>query len=302
MAARTDEGSLEGVGGLEIRWRAWLPEEGMCAIVLLSHGASEHGGRYAWVGEQLAAAGYALYAPDHRGHGRSEGPRALIGRVDNAVADLHTAMALASARHSGTPTFLLGHSMGGCIALEYALRYQDELDGLVLSAPVAVLEAASPVTRAIGNLLSLIAPRAPVFAIDPGLVSRDPGVVRDYEQDPLNYHGRLPARTVAELSRSVDSFPDRVPTLRLPLLVMHGTGDDLVPIAGSEMVADRAGSEDKTFTRYDGLYHEILNEPERDRVMDEIVGWLDVRSRGLSPAAPRAESSSGPEAPTGSMQ
>jgi acylglycerol lipase len=197
---------------------------------------------------------------------------------------------------------VLGHSMGGCIALEYALRYQHELAGLVLSAPVAALEAASPVTRAVGNLLSMVAPRTPVFAIDPGLVSRDREVVRDYEQDPLNYHGRLPARTVAELSRAVDSFPDRVPTLRLPLLVMHGTADDLVPIAGSEMIAARAGSEDKTFTRYDGLYHEILNEPERDRVVAEIASWLDERSRGLAPATPQAESSSGPEAPTGSTQ
>src|SRR5919201_2588640 len=113
LAARTEEGILEGVGGLQISWRAWLPEDEPRAVVLLSHGASEHGGRYAWVGERLADAGYALYAPDHRGHGRSEGPRALVDRVDNAVADLHSAMELACASHPGAPAFLLGHSMGG---------------------------------------------------------------------------------------------------------------------------------------------------------------------------------------------
>jgi lysophospholipase len=108
-------------------------------------------------------------------------------------------------------------------------------------------------------------------------VSRDPEVVKDYDDDPLNYHGKLPARTVAELSKAIDGFPEAVTKFKLPMLVMHGTADRLVPIAGGQMVADRAGSEDKTWKPYDGLFHEILNEQERQQVLDDIADWLDER-------------------------
>ena len=101
-------------------------------------------------------------------------------------------------------------------------------------------------------------------------------MVSDYESDPLNYHRKLPARTVAELARAIESFPDRLPGLTLPLLVMVGTADRLVPPDASRMVAERAGSADKRLIEYDGLYHEILNEPEQDKVMDDLVAWLDA--------------------------
>ena len=107
-------------------------------------------------------------------------------------------------------------------------------------------------------------------------VSRDPEVVKDYDSDPLNYHGKLPARTVSEISRTIETFPEAVTHFKLPLLVMHGTADRLVPIAGCELVAERAGSEDKTFKRYDGLFHEILNEPERQQVLNDMADWLDA--------------------------
>jgi lysophospholipase len=195
----------------------------------------------------------------------------------NAVADLDQLVVQARERHRGVPLYLLGHSMGGCLALEYALCHQDRLDGLLLSAPVAALEAASAATRVIGKLLSSLAPQVGVFAVDPSLVSRDPEVVRSYEEDPLVHHGKLPARTVGELSSTVEAFPARVPELELPLLVMHGTGDRIVPVAASLMVHDGARSEDKRLELYDGLYHEILNEPEQERVMDDIAGWVSAR-------------------------
>jgi alpha-beta hydrolase superfamily lysophospholipase len=271
------EGRFKGEGGVEIYWQAWLPEREPRAVVVLAHGASEHSGRYAWTGEQLDARGYAVYAIDHRGHGKSEGPRAVIDRMHNAVEDLHTLVERAQGAHPGRPLVLLGHSMGGCVALAYTSEHEDALDALVLSGPLAVLEAASPVQRVAGRVLSAVAPSLGVVAIDPTAVSRDPAVVRDYDSDPLNYHGKLPARTVAELSKAIDGFPEAVTRFRLPLLVMHGTADRLVPIAGGEMVAERAGSEDKTFKRYDGLFHEILNEPERQQVLDDMADWLDAR-------------------------
>jgi acylglycerol lipase len=262
---------------VRIYWQAWLPDGEPRAVVVLAHGASEHGGRYAWVGERLAERGFALYAGDHRGHGRSEGPRALIDRMDNTVEDLDSVVDLAVERHPERTPFLLGHSMGGAVALAYAIRHQDRLRGLVLSAPLAALEAASPVTRVVGRVLSAVAPKLGVFPIDSSGVSRDPEVVRDYDADPLNYHGKLPARTVAELSRTVGGFPEGVAGLTLPLLTMHGTDDRITPPEGSEMVIERAGSADKSIIRYDGLYHELLNEPERQRVLDDIVAWMEAR-------------------------
>jgi len=271
------EGRLAGQRGLELYTQAWLPAGDPRALVVLSHGASEHSGRYGWVGEQLAARGFAVHALDHRGHGRSEGPRALVDRLDYVVADLDALMDEATAAHPGRPVYLLGHSMGGAVALSYAIRHQERLDGLVLSAPLAALEAASPVTRIAGRVLSVIAPRLGVYQVDSTAVSRDPEVVRDYQQDPLNYHGKLPARTVAELTGAIEKYPAEVPRLELPMLVMHGTDDRITPIAGSEMVHERAASRDKAFTRYDGLYHELLNEPERQQVLDEIADWIDAR-------------------------
>lgn len=262
---------------MRIHWQAWLPAGDPRAVVVLAHGVSEHGGRYAWVGERLAERGFALYAGDHRGHGRSSGARAVIDRLDNAVRDLDGVVELAQAAHPGATTFLLGHSMGGAVALAYALEHQDRLDGMVLSAPLAALEAASPLTRIAGRVLSAIAPRTGVYAIDSSCVSRDPGVVRDYDADPLNHHGKLPARTVAELTSAIGAFPDTVGRLTLPILTMHGSADRLTPPEGSEMILERAGSEDKSIVRYEGLYHELLNEPERQKVLDDIVAWMEAR-------------------------
>jgi acylglycerol lipase len=275
--ATHEEGRFAGEGGLEIYWQAWLPEGEPRAVVVLAHGASEHSGRYAWTGEQLNARGYAVYAIDHRGHGKSAGGRAVIDRMSNAVEDLHTVVERAKGAHPGRPLVLLGHSMGGCVALAYTEEHEDALDALVLSGPLAVLEAASPAQRVVGRVLSAVAPSLGVVAIDSTAVSRDPQVVTDYDDDPLNYHGKLPARTVAELSRAIDGYPDAVPSFKLPMLILHGSSDRLVPIAGSQMVADRTGSEDKTFKAYDGLFHEILNEPERQEVLDDIAAWLDER-------------------------
>jgi acylglycerol lipase len=274
-----EEGELEGVGGLRLFTQAWLPEGEPSAVVVLAHGAGEHSGRYAHVAERFTGEGLALHALDHRGHGRSEGRRAYIDRIANAVADLEQVVGLSRERHPAAPLFLFGHSVGGCLAIDYALRHQERLDGLLLSAPVAALEVAAAATRLVGKLLSTLAPHVGVFGVDPELVSRDPEVVRAYAEDPLVHHGKLPARTVGELATAVEGFPARVPELTLPLLVMHGTGDRIVPIAASLMVHDGALSEDKRLELYDGLYHEILNEPEQQLVMDDALGWIHAHAR-----------------------
>jgi acylglycerol lipase len=257
--------------------RAWPAAGEPRASVVIAHGAGEHSGRYEHVAKRLTAAGYATYALDHMGHGRSDGKPALI-EMDTVVLDLGALIADVRAEDPERPLFLLGHSMGGCISLEYACRHQEEIEGLILSSPAISLEAAPAPMRALSKALSAVLPGLGVYEVDSEAVSRDPEVVRAYDTDPLVHHGKLPVRTVAELTRSVESFPGRVGELRLPLLLFHGTGDRIVPRDGTEMVAERAGSEDKTLELFDGLYHETLNEPEQDEVLDLVVGWLDERS------------------------
>lgn len=273
------EGRMPGGGGVEIHWQAWLPEAEPRAAVVIAHGAGEHSGRYPHVGERLVVAGYAAYALDHRGHGRSTGRRALIDRIDHAVADLDGFVSLAGSRHPGRSLFLLGHSMGGCIALVYALRHQQRLQGLLLSGAVARLDAPAAL-KVVVRAVSRVAPALGMVAVDPALVSRDRAVVCAYRDDPLVFHGRLPARTLAEMSAAADGFPAAVPALRLPLLVMHGGEDRIVPVAGSRMVHERAGSADRTLRVYAGLYHEILNEPEQAAVLADVTGWLDAHTDG----------------------
>jgi alpha-beta hydrolase superfamily lysophospholipase len=277
---------FQGAGGLGIFWQCWLPEDAPASVVVIAHGASEHSDRYTHVAERLVRANHAVYALDHRGHGRSEGSRALIDRIEHAVADLDALVLRARSEHPGVPFHLLGHSMGGAIALSSAIRDQERLAGLILSGPLAALEAASPGQRVVARVLSALAPRLPLFEIDASKVSRDPAVVRAYEQDPLVHHGKLPVRTVAELAEAVESFPEGVRAIAVPTLIMYGTADELVPPEGSVMLYERIPALDRTLTPYEGLAHEIFNEPEQERVLDDLVAWLAMRSPGpVTPAA-----------------
>jgi len=271
-------GSLRGVGGRHIFWRSWSPDDGTArALIVLVHGLGEHSGRYDHVVARLVDEGYAVHALDHRGHGRSDGPRALIEDMDDAVADLDTLVDMAVAAQPGLPVFMLGHSMGGLLGLRYALAHQDRLAGLILSAALAQLDAVPKPLELVGRALSVIAPRAPLIAIDATLVSRDPAVVEAYGSDPLVHHGKVPARTAVQLADTVQRFPTTVGAITVPTLILYGTADGLAPPAGSVMLGERIGAADTTVTAYDGLFHEILNEPERETVLADIVGWLGAR-------------------------
>lgn len=274
------ENHTSGGAGRKLYWQAWLPDGDAKAIVYISHGLAEHSGRYAHVGRALSDRGYAVYAIDHRGHGRSEGQRAQIDGIDQTVADLHAFMAVMRNDHPGVPVFLFGHSMGGAIAFAYALRHQGELSGLVLSAPAVVIENVSPVTIALGKLLSRVAPGAGILQLDGSAVSRDPEVVRAYDADPLNFRGKVPARTAAEILAIADIASARLPELTLPLLVYQGTADQLVSPKAAPLVHARAGSADKTVRVFEGGYHEMHNEPEQAEVIGMVADWLDARVPG----------------------
>jgi alpha-beta hydrolase superfamily lysophospholipase len=272
-------GAFAGVGGRRIFWHSWSPAQAPYGVIVLVHGAGEHSGRYGHVVARLVDAGYAVHASDHRGHGRSDGPRAFIEDMDDVVADVDSLVDRAVASHPAVPVFMLGHSMGGLIALRYALAHQERLSGLILSAALAAIESVPKPLELVGRALSVVAPRTPLIAIDPSLVSRDPEVVAAYISDPLVHHGKLPARTAAQLADAVKRFPATVGAITVPTLILYGSADGLCPPGGSEMLAERIGSADMTVKAYEGLFHEILNEPERDAVLDDIVAWLTARVR-----------------------
>jgi alpha-beta hydrolase superfamily lysophospholipase len=271
------EGELTGVGGVRLYRQAWVPDGVLRGAVVLAHGLSEHSSRYQHVAARLCGGGFAVHAMDQRGHGRSQGPRALV-EVDDLIADLDSLVQATAAAHPGVPLFLLGHSVGGLLAAEYAIRHQQKLHGLILSAPLAALEAASPMTRLTARVISAVAPQLGLVEINSALVSRDPAVVQAYDSDPLVYRGKLPARTVSQLASAVGSLPERARAITLPVLIMYGSGDHLVPPAGSVMLDAAISSQDKTLKVYDGLFHEIFNEPEQAGVLDDLCAWLSAHA------------------------
>ena len=266
--------TFSGVGATTIEYDVYEPEDAPRGLVLVSHGLAEHRARYAHVADRLTDLGLRVAVLDHRGHGKSTGARCDTRDVSDFTADLETLRRATLVE--GAPTYLLGHSMGGLVALDYALDHQADLAALILSAPLVLPgEDQPPWLVAIGKVLGKVVPTLGTIALDPKSVSRDPKVVEAYENDPLNFHGKVKAGTGAALLTRLQTFPARLPSLTLPLLVMHGEKDRLTNPEGSKLVHELAGSTDKTLTIYPGLFHEIFNEPEQDQVLTDMTTWLE---------------------------
>ncbi len=275
---KRQEGTFQANDRLTLFRQAWLPEHEPRATVFLLHGFVEHSGRHAWHAERLAERGYAVHALDFRGHGRSAGARAYVGRFDRFVDDCDRFFRIVRAEAAGGPAFVLGHSMGGPIAALWAIDRQPELAGVVLSAPaVCVGPHVFPVLRRLAGVVGRWLPRLRLVRLGCRNLSRDPAVVEAFRADPLVFHGRFPARTGAEILRAGREVLDRVDALTVPVLILQGTADRVVDPGGAEALAARAGSADKTLCRYEGLYHELLSEPERDQVLADLIAWLDAR-------------------------
>jgi alpha-beta hydrolase superfamily lysophospholipase len=256
----------------------WLPAATARAHVAIVHGYAEHSGRYAHVGEALAARGYAVHALDLRGHGRSEGDRAIVRSFNEYLTDVRAFLTRVRARAGGRRTFLLGHSMGGTIvALELAVD-QPAIAGAMLSGGVLPSSGAPRIVRAILALVGRLFPKLPLVKLNAAHVSRDPEVVRRYEEDPLVYRGRIRAGMIAAMGRAVQRIDRDARTITLPMLIMHGTEDLLAAPEGSQRLFDAISSSDKTLKMYEGLHHEILNEPEQEQVIADTAAWLDARA------------------------
>ncbi len=243
-------------------------------VALLSHGYGEHARRYDHVAERLNEDGAAVYAPDHHGHGRSDGERALAENLDGAVDDLHLVAERAATDHAGLPTVLIGHSMGGLIAARYAQRYGGELAALVLSGPVV---GGNPELEAMAQMDPF-----PDVPIDPAVLSRDPAVGQAYMEDPLVYHGPFRRETLLSLGASAAAFAEGGTFGDLPTLWIHGEADELVPVQYTRPAIEGARGSRFEERIYLGARHEVFNETNRDEVLGDVVAFLN-RS-GASPS------------------
>lgn len=273
--------SVRTTDGLTLTGFCWRPAAGRPkAVVVIAHGYAEHGGRYDQIMQTIAANRYTVTAVDHRGHGRSPGPRALVDTIDRYVEDLDRVVDAARQDSGQVPCYLIGHSMGGLIALRYALAYPDKLAGLVLSAP-AIKPAQEP-TRLQELLVRLIAKVAPGVALLPTAkrsLSSDPAINEAAARDPLFYHGRMKAGQAVAIVEAGREVITRTRYLEMPLLILQGTADQLVDPRGAEQIYrltnNRAGVDTGMIT-WPGMQHELLNEPDGAQVLEVIISWLNA--------------------------
>jgi acylglycerol lipase len=276
---RVKERMFRTVGGRKLFERSWLPDGGPKAAVVIVHGYAEHSGRYRHVAERLVDNGYAVHAFDLGGHGRSDGRRAFVRSLDEHVADLRSFVARVRQEQPRLPLFLLGHSMGGTVAAMFLASGEPPLRGAILSG--AGLKLRGGPARIMGVLLAILgklAPKLPLGKLRSDEISRDPAVVSNYDDDPLVYRGRMQAGTGVALIRAVRTVVSHMNRITVLLLLLHGTADKLTEPDGSRELYQRANSRDKTLKLYEGFYHEVLNEPEKEQVLNDVVQWLNERA------------------------
>jgi acylglycerol lipase len=282
------DGFFTGSNGAELYEQSWQAAS-PSAVLVIVHGLKDHGSRYGAFATRLASGGVSVYAADLRGHGHSDGVRVYVDSFDEYLADLETFLAFVKAREPGRPVFLMGHSMGGAICALYVITRKPDLAGLILSA-AALRADISFFTRFGTSLSAALSPHGAVFQLDLNDFSRDPDVVRVGLADPLIYQPAAPARTARQLLDAIGTIDDHMEDIRLPLLILHGTLDRVTPPQGSKELYDRASSEDKTLDLYDGLFHDLLHEPEKDRVSRDITVWISNHAPAAPPGAPAGAS------------
>jgi len=275
MSVPALEEFVAGSGG-KLFVRSWRPAGPPRAVLAICHGFNSHSGQYEWVAQQFVAAGYAVYAMDLRGRGKSEGERFVVEHVDEYVSDLSTLIQLARSREPGLKVFLLGHSAGGVISCTYTLDYQAQLAGLICESFAFRVPAPKLALDAIKGISSF-APRLPVLTLHNKDFSRDPAAVAALNADPLIAHETQPAETVAALWRADERLTKEFPKIHIPVFIMHGTHDKATVPAGSQLFYDTVGSTDKTLRMYQDHFHDLFNDVGKEGVMADTLAWLAAR-------------------------
>jgi acylglycerol lipase len=278
LRAATEE-RVETTGGLTLFVRSWRPDVNARGLVVIVPGFNSHSGYYGWVAEQLVAAGLVVYALDLRGRGQSDGERFYIEKFTDYVDDTSAVVTLAKSREPGLPTFLLGHSAGGVVACLYALDYAPELTGLI-SESFANEIPAPDFALAVFKGLGHVAPHAHILHLKNEIFSRDPKAVEVMNADPLIAHETQPTKTLAEMVRADERLKKGFPSMTLPVLILHGTADQATKPSGSQHFYETAGSQDKTLKLYDGHFHDLLNDLDKEVVMADITNWIVGHLRG----------------------
>ena len=270
-------GELISTDGIQLFTQSWLVKDPVADLFLV-HGMAEHSSRYQYVAEILNQNHINVHALDLRGHGHSEGERAYCKSFDEFIEDVHT---LVQNTHTENRNyFILGHSMGGLTAVNYLIKYPDaDCKGLILSAPLLKIgEDTPPLLVKFTPIIASLFPKLKAVKLDIDFISRKPETLHNYRTDPLIYRGGIHARLGYEMIKYILKARENYPSFSFPVLLMHGTGDKLVDPQGSQWMHDEIQSKDKTLKLFPELYHELLNEPERDEVIDHMIKWIIARS------------------------
>lgn len=259
--------------GAEIFWQEWLPESDPRAVMILVHGLGEHSTRYAHLAQRFTDAGIAVFALDNRGHGKTPGTRGVMD-FDKVVTDIGERLEDVRERYPDAPVIVFGHSLGGLLTMTYTVRNRPAITAQIASAPALDSELREQRLKfALANLLGGIVPDIVLpTGLDSSGVSRDPKVVAAYDADPLVHDKGSTGLAKATFAAMDDMMAQT--TFPVPLLIVHGTGDRLtVPAASKTFVNQVTG--DVTLIEYEGIYHELHNEPEQDEVFADIMEWLE---------------------------
>jgi alpha-beta hydrolase superfamily lysophospholipase len=270
--------SFNNKAGLKIFTRTWLPGEDIRGVIVIVHGLNSHSGYYQWAADQFTAQQYAVYALDLEGRGQSEGERFYVESIYDYVNEADQLVDIAKAAHPGLPVFMLGHSAGGVSACLYALEHQDKINGLVCES-FAYQVPAPDFALAILKGLSHLAPHLHTIKLKNEDFSRDIAVVEAMNNDPLIAHESQPSKTMEQLVLADERLKNEFSLITLPVLILHGTSDKATKYSGSQFFYDNAGSTDKTIKLYEGHYHDLLNDLDKEKVMADIQEWIAAHSR-----------------------
>ena len=279
---KQDEGWTEAADGTRLYWRRHTPDDTPRAELLFVHGLAEHSGRYGHVMRYFAEAGFDCWALDYRGHGKSPGVRVHVDRFDEFLLDIAAACRLVRTEQASLPLYLVGHSQGGLLVLRHVLARPGGIAGIIVSSPFLGMHptaAPSAPLHMVANVISTFSPKLMFSKIaEPKFLSRDPQVAKAYVDDPL-VSDSVSARWFTEVLRAQADTLARAPDLAVPALVMQSGDDRIADPAATRAWVEAAPPELVNYVEWDGLYHEMFNEPEKEQVFEKMEGWLEERIR-----------------------